>query len=183
MPTPLLQEASSASAMSLSSMAAVTHKKRHRKHVFKYNLPRSITLQAFYNNRGQGVASIGAVNKDGAMMEFLPASKAYQEVPWVGFRTFVRGTRGDKTWVHEPFFPEVRTYFDVILQPLSSRADDDTFCCFRGFPVHASTGMSSMEWVSFHQPFFVEFELSSSYRRLARHRITAKSLSCNFGRG
>ncbi|CAM9185382.1 unnamed protein product [Ectocarpus fasciculatus] len=40
------------------------------------------------------------------MMEFLPASLAYQEVPWVGFRTFIKGTREGKTWVHQPFFPE-----------------------------------------------------------------------------
>ena len=64
--------------------------------------------QAFYNNRGQSMVSVGSVNKDGAMMEFLPASLAYQEVPWVGFRTFLKGTRKGKTWVHQPFFPEVK---------------------------------------------------------------------------
>lgn len=54
------------------------------------------------------MVSVGLVNKDGAMMEFLPASLAYQEVPWVGFRTFIKGTREGKTWVHQPFFPEVK---------------------------------------------------------------------------
>lgn len=54
------------------------------------------------------MVSVGSVNKDGAMMEFLPASLAYQEVPWVGFRTFIKGTRKGKTWVHQPFFPEVK---------------------------------------------------------------------------
>lgn len=54
------------------------------------------------------MVSVGSVNKNGAMMEFLPASKAYQEVPWVGFRTFIKGTREGKTWMHQPFFPEVK---------------------------------------------------------------------------
>lgn len=60
------------------------------------------------------MVSVGSVNKDGAMMEFLPASLAYQEVPWVGFRTFIKGTRKGKTWVHQPFFPEVKEWLGAM---------------------------------------------------------------------
>jgi hypothetical protein len=48
---------------------------------------------AFYVNRGQAMATFGTESKDYPILEFNPANKAYQLTPFVGFRTFVRGTR------------------------------------------------------------------------------------------
>lgn len=42
----------------------------------------------YYNNRGQGVCSFGARDKDHAIMEFSPAHVAYRDVSRTGFRTF-----------------------------------------------------------------------------------------------
>src|SRR5262249_41984212 len=57
-------------------------------------------MWVFYANRGQAIASFGVNNKDGAMVEFLPANKAYQAIPSVGFRTFLRF---DSSSWYEPF--------------------------------------------------------------------------------
>ncbi len=59
-------------------------------------------MWVFYANRGQGIASFGINSKDGAMMEFLPANKAYQATPLLGFRTFVK-TGGANAKIYEPF--------------------------------------------------------------------------------
>ena len=59
-------------------------------------------LWLFYANRGQSVASFGVNNKDGAMVEFLPANKAYQSTPLLGFRTFISMSNKKGVW-HEPF--------------------------------------------------------------------------------
>lgn len=48
---------------------------------------------AFYVNRGQALATFGTESKEYPILEFNPANKAYQLTPFVGFRTFVRGTR------------------------------------------------------------------------------------------
>eukprot|EP00953_Heterococcus_sp_UTEX-ZZ885_P006705 4083-Heterococcus_DN1.PRE.1 len=65
---------------------------------------------AFYVNRGQGIAAFGTENKEHPLMEFSSANKAYQETPYVGFRTFLKGKRdGDKDYfLHQPFFPEAQ---------------------------------------------------------------------------
>ncbi|SFC11500.1 hypothetical protein SAMN04488102_103102 [Alkalibacterium subtropicum] len=65
-----------------------------------------IPLWAFYVNRGQGMASFGVENKDNAMLEFLPANKAYQYVGTQGFRTFLKGTRSEERFQYEPFNEE-----------------------------------------------------------------------------
>ncbi|OJF94724.1 hypothetical protein [Alkalibacterium sp. 20] len=62
-----------------------------------------IPLWAFYVNRGQGMASFGVGNKDNAMLEFLPANKAYQYIGTQGFRTFLKGTRSGETGPNESF--------------------------------------------------------------------------------
>ncbi|OVE78329.1 hypothetical protein BVX98_00555 [bacterium F11] len=59
-------------------------------------------LWVFYTNRGQAISSFGINNKDGAMLEFLPANKAYQATPLLGFRTFVRSGKKAEAW-YEPF--------------------------------------------------------------------------------
>ncbi|MFH1387461.1 MAG: hypothetical protein ABIH50_07335 [bacterium] len=44
----------------------------------------------FYTNRGQCIASAGIQDKDGAIIEFQPANKAYRGVSLTGFRTFLK---------------------------------------------------------------------------------------------
>ncbi|KAG7360009.1 4-alpha-glucanotransferase [Nitzschia inconspicua] len=52
---------------------------------------------AFYVNRGQVISTFGTESKDYPLLEFNPANKAYQLTPYIGFRTFVRGTRKGAT--------------------------------------------------------------------------------------
>lgn len=49
-----------------------------------------VPLWAFYVNRAQGIISFGIKDKDHAILEFLPANKAYQAVSFLGFRTFLK---------------------------------------------------------------------------------------------
>ena len=62
---------------------------------------------AFYVNRGQAIATFGTDSKEYPILEFNPANKAYQSTPFLGFRTFVRGTRGARgggwSFETEPF--------------------------------------------------------------------------------
>lgn len=58
---------------------------------------------SFYVNRGQGISSFGMQSKEYPILEFNAANKAYQVTPFVGFRTFIQGTRGLKSFDIEPF--------------------------------------------------------------------------------
>lgn len=49
-----------------------------------------VPLWVMYLNRGQGVVSFGMRGKDNAVMEFHPATSAWQLAPIYGFRTFIR---------------------------------------------------------------------------------------------
>ena len=60
---------------------------------------------AFYVNRGQCISTFGTESKDFPMLEFNAANKAYQLTPYIGFRTFVRGTREKNSFQVEPFSP------------------------------------------------------------------------------
>lgn len=66
---------------------------------------------AFYVNRGQAISTFGTESKDFPMLEFNPANKAYQLTPFIGFRSFIRGTRKGATaalsgsFQVEPFAP------------------------------------------------------------------------------
>jgi len=65
---------------------------------------------AFYVNRGQAISTFGVESKDYPLLEFNAANKAYQVTPYIGFRTFVRGTRKGPTitgssFESEPFSP------------------------------------------------------------------------------
>lgn len=60
-------------------------------------------MWVFTVNRGQGIASFGVGSKDQAFLEFFPANKALQNVTTLGFRTFLKGRRGAKSFQHEPF--------------------------------------------------------------------------------
>lgn len=64
-----------------------------------------IPMWAFYVNRGQGISSFGKQNKDHSLLKFESAEKAYMTAAFNGFRTFVKGTVGDKSFSHMPFFP------------------------------------------------------------------------------
>ena len=51
---------------------------------------KGIPIWCYYVNRGQGIVSFGVSDKDHAIMEFLPAHRAYASVRQTGFRTFLR---------------------------------------------------------------------------------------------
>lgn len=66
--------------------------------------PYGIPLWAFYVNRGQCISSFGIESKDGAIVEFQPANKAYRDVSSLGFRTFIKIARPDESnYYYEPF--------------------------------------------------------------------------------
>ncbi|GAA5178981.1 hypothetical protein GCM10025771_19630 [Niveibacterium umoris] len=62
-----------------------------------------VPLWAFYVNRGQAVSSFGLQDKDGAIVEFQPANKAYRLTASTGFRTFIHWTRGARSGYAEAF--------------------------------------------------------------------------------
>ncbi len=62
-----------------------------------------VPLWAFYVNRGQGVSSFGVQDKDGAIVEFQPANKAFRVTSNTGFRTFVHWRRAGRSGFAEPF--------------------------------------------------------------------------------
>ncbi|MCA9400328.1 MAG: cellobiose phosphorylase, partial [Candidatus Omnitrophica bacterium] len=62
-----------------------------------------IPMWVFYVNRGQGICSFGVESKDRAIMEFLPANKAYRQTTLHGFRTFIKIQTGNETKYWEPF--------------------------------------------------------------------------------
>lgn len=64
---------------------------------------KGIPIWAFYVNRGQGIISFGTRDKDGSILEFYPADKAYQMVTLRGFRTFLKINKNNKTTFYEPF--------------------------------------------------------------------------------
>ena len=68
-----------------------------------------VPLWAFYVNRGQGITSFGIQNKDGPIAKFLTAEKAYQQTPFTGFRTFVKGYRKSDSFKRMPFFPIIES--------------------------------------------------------------------------
>ncbi len=74
-----------------------------------------IPLWVFYVNRGQGIASFGVKDKNGAISEFLPAHKAYQLTPLQGFRTFIK--RGKEQDVWEPFGEEDSHAQTMVVEP------------------------------------------------------------------
>lgn len=62
---------------------------------------KGIPLWVFYVNRGQGVCSFGAGDKNTPITEFSPANAAYKQVAVQGFRTFIR--IGGREGLYEPF--------------------------------------------------------------------------------
>lgn len=78
-------------------------------------------MWVFYANRGQCVCSFGVNDRNGAMLEFHPANKAYALAPSHGFRTFLRRVGPGGPCLHEPF--ELRAD-DACVQRLSVRAEE-----------------------------------------------------------
>lgn len=56
----------------------------------------------FYTNRCQCISSFGVRDKNGAMLEFYPANKAYALTSLLGFRSFIQIHDADNT-LYEPF--------------------------------------------------------------------------------
>lgn len=63
-----------------------------------------IPMWVYYTNRGQGIAGFGVENKDGSIMDFVPANQAYKRTELTGFRTFIK----KNGQVHEIFSSAVR---------------------------------------------------------------------------
>ncbi len=59
-------------------------------------------MWVYYTNRNQLITSLGIKDKDGAIVEFLPANKAYKEIATTGFRTFIKIEKK----IYEPFLPD-----------------------------------------------------------------------------
>merc|ERR1719421_1603668 len=66
-----------------------------------------VPMWTFYVNRGQGLATFGVENKEGGLLLFQTAEKAYTYTPLVGFRTLLKGTTASgKKFEAQPFLPE-----------------------------------------------------------------------------
>jgi hypothetical protein len=78
-------------------------------------------MWVFYANRGQCISSFGVRNRNGAMLEFHPANKAYALTPLLGFRTFVRIAGANGPELHEPF---LACPADGVAQRLCVRAEE-----------------------------------------------------------
>ncbi len=62
-----------------------------------------IPMWLFYVNRGQAIISFGIKNRDHSILEFLPANKAWESVPLLGFRTFIKILSPKDNIFYEPF--------------------------------------------------------------------------------
>lgn len=81
-----------------------------------------IPLWVFYVNRGQCIVSAGIHSKDEAIMEFLPANKAYQMVNTQCFRTFIKIKNSKNHIFYEPFsygtsFSGVKCSNKMVIRP------------------------------------------------------------------
>lgn len=79
-----------------------------------------IPMWVFYVNRGQGIASFGVKDKNSPIMEFFPANKSYQNVPYIGFRTFIKIKEDNGFQFYEPFSP-INRVFDTFERMLISK--------------------------------------------------------------
>ncbi|MDD3429201.1 MAG: hypothetical protein PHG02_04245 [Oscillospiraceae bacterium] len=83
------------SDMHYDELGRFVQKKYGQKQAFSSFLPGiagawGVPMWCNYNNRGQCVCSFGAQDKDHAIMEFVAAHTAYQQVQHTGFRTFIK---------------------------------------------------------------------------------------------
>ncbi len=70
-------------------------------------------MWVFYANRGQAIACAGVKDKNGAIMEFQPANKAYRTVSLTGFRTFLK----IKDHYYEPFAEHTKYKKTMLISP------------------------------------------------------------------
>ena len=78
-------------------------------------------MWVFYANRGQCISSFGVRDRNGAMLEFHPANKAYALTPLLGFRTFFRIAGFAGSTLHEPFQAD---HAEGVTQRLCVRAEE-----------------------------------------------------------
>ena len=78
-------------------------------------------MWVFYANRGQCISSFGVRDRNGAMLEFHPANKAYALTSLIGFRTFFRFAGNSGKTLHEPF---LAGHADGVTQRLCVRAEE-----------------------------------------------------------
>ena len=78
-------------------------------------------MWVFYANRGQCISSFGVRDRNGAMLEFHPANKAYTLTPLLGFRSFFRMAGAQAQTLHEPF---LTTPTAGVTQRLCVRAEE-----------------------------------------------------------
>ncbi len=93
--------------------------------------PHGVPMWVFYVNRGQCICSIGTEDKDHAIMEFLPANRAYQLVSQQGFRTWLKILDGRRQRIYEPFqnqwmFRDVRRTQRMIIRPAELVLEEET---------------------------------------------------------
>lgn len=85
--------------------------------------PRGVPMWAFYVNRGQAIASFGIESKDHPLLEFQSANRAYQQTPFLGFRTFLKLGKHPFADSYEPFAPwapgQPRRHMHIDLNKLS----------------------------------------------------------------
>jgi hypothetical protein len=79
-----------------------------------------IPLWVFYVNRGQCVCSFGTKDRDGAILEFLPANQAYNLTSIKGFRTFLKLKRDRQLIFYEPFREEANRTSDRIFTKMTT---------------------------------------------------------------
>ncbi len=78
-------------------------------------------LWAFYTNRGQCISSFGVRDKNGAMLEFHAANKAYALTSLLGFRTFFKLASASGAALYEPFQAGAA---ESVVQRLSIRPEE-----------------------------------------------------------
>jgi hypothetical protein len=103
---------------------------------------------SFYVNRGQGMAGFGIKNKDGGILRYETAEKAYANTPFNGFRTLIKGKRVS-SWGeyfdtalpnYEPFKPRDESLSEV------SGLTRDMFIGMNEFEIkesHSSMGLDT----------------------------------------
>lgn len=98
-------------------------------------------MWVFTTNRGQAIASFGVNDKNGAMLEFQPANKAYQQTPLLGFRTFIKHQNKSGSY-YEPFSSQemvshqtmITRPYELELKDRNSKMGIETHVLYFGIP-------------------------------------------------
>lgn len=72
-----------------------------------------IPMWVYYVNRGQAIAGFGIHDKSQPLLDFVPANVAYQRTSNIGFRTFIKHSKG----VYEPFQSSNNTAHELEVHP------------------------------------------------------------------